>query len=84
MKSKARSKSTNKQPAVQASNELAGDLRDMASRLQEAVGNVIEAQTAEDICFRYEAFTSALRIVNDVRACLGYEASKLETAQVTP
>jgi hypothetical protein len=81
MTSKARSKSTNKKPVAEA-GMLATELRDMASRLREAVDNVIVAQTAEDICFHYEAFAGALSIVNDTQVCLGDMASKLETAEV--
>jgi hypothetical protein len=81
MTSKARSKGTNKKPGTPAGATLANELRDMAGRLREAVDHVIEAQTAEDLCFRHEAFCDALRIISDTRHLLDDQATKLDAVQ---
>ncbi|HKY37206.1 MAG TPA: hypothetical protein VJN18_14785 [Polyangiaceae bacterium] len=53
---------------------LAGELREVASNLQMALGEIIEAHTEEDTT----AFGLALKRVNSARVVLEGEASKLE------
>jgi len=57
---------------------LARDLRDMAERLLGVTTSIIEAYTGEDGVFAHDAFAEALRVVNDVRVCLEYQAEGLQ------
>lgn len=56
-----------------AQQMLGAELQDIADSLDVAIGNIIEAHTAEDI----QSFAEALRLVNSARTCLRFEAAKL-------